>query len=220
MRTWGRVRAPAALAEGPAAHTGCSVRDAGADAPPRAGLDGCAARDALQCVGVSELDAEMDRIFAARDRSRMRPTIDAFERLLGEHPGNPRLLYEVGGSYDTAGEEQTAVGFYTRALELGLDGRLRRQCLLQLASTLRNLDRLDESLEMFDRAIAEFPDSPSLPVFKALTLHAAGRPNAGFALLLETIADHLESPEIARYEAAIRGNAEYIRDLEDSGAAD
>ena len=90
---------------------------------------------------------------------------------------------------------------------------MRRRCLLQLASTLRNLERVEESLVMFDEAIAEYPDSPSLKVFKALTLHASARANAGFALLLTTIADHLDSPEIARYEAAIRGNAEYVDGL-------
>lgn len=145
----------------------------------------------------------------------MQPTIDAFQDLLSEHPDNARLVYEVGGSYDTAGQEQVALGHYTRALELGLDGDLRRRCLLQFASTLRNLGRVDESLAMFDRAIAEFPDSPSLKVFKALTLHASDCANAAFALLLTTIADHLDSPEIARYEAAIRGNAEHVGSLAD-----
>ena len=157
----------------------------------------------------------MNRIFAARDRENMQPTIDAFEQLLHEHPDNPRLVYEVGGSYDTDGQEQMAVGYYTRALELGLDGELRRRCLLQFASTLRNLDRVDESLAMFNRAIAEYPESPSLRVFKALTLHAAHRPNAAFASLLMTVADHLDSPEIARYGDAIRGNAEYVDGLGD-----
>jgi len=164
---------------------------------------------------MSELDAEMDRIFAARDRDHMQPTIDAFERLLADHPDDPRLVYEVGGSYDTAGEEQTALGFYTRALELGLEGDLRRQCLLQLASTFRQLGRFEESLDVLNRAILEFPGSPSLRVWKALTLHASGRPNGGFALLLTTIAEHLDSPEITRYQAALRGTAEYIRDLGD-----
>ena len=164
---------------------------------------------------MTDLDARMDRIFAARDRDAMQPTIDAFERLLAEHPDNPRLVYEVGGAYDTAGEEETALGFYTRALELGLEGELRRRCLLQYASTLRQLDRFEESLDVLNRAILEFPSSPSLRVWKALTLHASGRGNGGFALLLETIADHVGSPEIARYEAALRGNAEYIRDLGD-----
>lgn len=157
----------------------------------------------------------MDRIFAARDRDNMQPTIDAFEALLRAHPQNARLLYEVGGSYDTAGQEETAVGYYTRALAAGLAGELRRRCLLQFASTLRNLGRVEESLVMFDQAIGEYPGSPSLPVFKALTLHAAARPNAAVALLLRTIADHLGSPEITRYEAAIRGNAQYIEELGD-----
>jgi tetratricopeptide (TPR) repeat protein len=161
------------------------------------------------------LDEQIDRIFAARDREDMQPTIDAFQRLLGEHPENARLIYEVGGAFDTAGQEQDAVEYYTRALELGLDPDVRRRCLLQFASTLRNLDRVDDSLAMFDQAIAEYPDSPSLKVFKALTLHASDRANSGFALLLTTIADHLDSPEVVRYEAAIRGNAEYVVNLAD-----
>ncbi len=164
---------------------------------------------------MSSLDEQIDQIFAARDRENMQPTIDAFEQLLREHPGNARLVYEVGGSYDTAGREELAVGHYARALELGLDGELRRRCLLQFASTLRNLGRVDESLAMFDEAIAQYPDAPSLRVFKALTLHAANRPNAAFASLLVKVADHLASPDIARYEAAIRGNAEYIDGLGD-----
>jgi len=162
---------------------------------------------------MGELDEQMDRIFSARDRGNMQPTIDAFQELLAENPDNARLVYEVGGSYDTAGQEQIAVDYYTRALGLGLDPELRRRCLLQFASTLRNLDRVEESLAMFDTALSEYPDSASLKVFKALTLHASARANAAFALLLTTIADHLDSPEIARYEAAIRGNAEYVASL-------
>ncbi|MFF5077739.1 tetratricopeptide repeat protein [Actinoplanes sp. NPDC000266] len=37
--------------------------------------------------------------------------------LLAAHPDHPVLVYEVGGAYDTAGEEQTARGYYERALE-------------------------------------------------------------------------------------------------------
>lgn len=161
------------------------------------------------------LDLQIDQTFAARDRDNMQPTIDAFESLLSDHPGNARLLYEVGGSYDTAGDEQTAIGYYTQALAANLDGELRRRCLLQFASSLGNVGRFDASLAMFDKAIAEFPESPSLLVFKALSLHESGSPNAGFALLLTTIADHLKSPDISRYEAAIRGNAAHVQQLDD-----
>ena len=164
---------------------------------------------------MTDLDARLDAIFARRDRNDMQPTIDAFEEVLREHPDVPRVVYEVGGAYDTAGQEERAIGCYERALELGLDGELRRRCLLQYGSTLRNLGRLDESLAVFDRAITDYPSSLSLPVFKTLTLHAAGRPNAALAELLMAIADHVDSPEIGRYDAAIRGNASYLRELGD-----
>ena len=41
----------------------------------------------------------------------MVPTIAALLPLYEQHPDNPRILYEVGGAYDTAGDETTALGF-------------------------------------------------------------------------------------------------------------
>ncbi|TCC50562.1 tetratricopeptide repeat protein [Kribbella pittospori] len=142
----------------------------------------------------------------------MQPTIDFFERLLTEHPGNPYVLYEVGGSYDTDGQEAKAIEYYERALP-GLSGETRRKCLLQYGSTLRNLGRFDDSLDVFKKACAEFPESDSLRVFKALTLHAAGQKDKALASLLLVIADRVDSAEIKRYEAAIRGNADYLAGL-------
>nr|WP_202886324.1 tetratricopeptide repeat protein [Kribbella sandramycini] len=159
-----------------------------------------------------DLVATIEAAFSRRDRANMQPTIDFFEALLREHPDNPYVLYEVGGSYDTDGQEEKAVGYYERALP-GLSGETKRRCLLQYGSTLRNLDRFDESLAVFKQACAEFPESDSLRVFKALTLHAADHKDKALATLLLIIADRLETPEIKRYEAAIRGNAEYLAGL-------
>ena len=58
------------------------------------------------------LDEELDRIFTVRDRDQMQPTIDALLPILAEHPADARVLYEVGGAYDTAGQEPTARSFY------------------------------------------------------------------------------------------------------------
>ena len=68
-----------------------------------------------------ELADTIADIFGQRDREHMQPTIDAFLALLAEHPRQPEVLYEVGGSYDTAGEEQTALGYYEAA---GIDVKL------------------------------------------------------------------------------------------------
>jgi tetratricopeptide (TPR) repeat protein len=159
-----------------------------------------------------ELAATIEEAFAKRDRANMQPTIDFFEDLLTKHPGNPYVLYEVGGCYDTAGQEEKAIEYYEQALP-GLSGDTKRRCLLQYGSTLRNLDRFDESLEVFAAACKEFPESDSLRVFKALSLQAAGRKDKALASLLLLVADRLATPEIKRYEAAIRGNAEHLANL-------
>ncbi|AJT42238.1 tetratricopeptide repeat protein [Psychromicrobium lacuslunae] len=165
------------------------------------------------------LEAAIREGFERRDRENMAPTIDYFERLLAEHPDNPFVLYEVGGSYDTDGQEERAVSYYERALAGGLSGDTRRRCLLQYGSTLRNLDRFADSLEVFAQARAEFPESDSLRVFQALSLHAAEKYDQALAELLLLSADRIDSDEIRRYEAAIRGNAEYLKERS-SGLAD
>lgn len=158
----------------------------------------------------TELQRELEAIFAARDRAHMAPTIAAFLAVLDRHPADPDVLYEVGGAYDTDGQEEVAAGYYRRAIDAGLAGYRLRQCHLQYGSTLRNLGRLDESLAMLDEGLKRFPGSESLTIFRALTLHEDGRADAAIAELLVLLADRLRTDEVLRYEAAIRGNAAYL----------
>ncbi|MFF1876409.1 tetratricopeptide repeat protein [Leifsonia sp. NPDC058230] len=161
-----------------------------------------------------ELEQRLRDIFESRDRDDMQPTIDAFLRVLAEHPGNAVVLYDVGGSYDTAGEEETALGYYEQALRAGLTGDTLRRCLLQYGSTLRNLGRYDESLAALDRAVELYPRSESVRMWHALSLHAAGRSDAAVAALMELAVDEIRTEDLLRYEAAVRGNAQYLRDLD------
>jgi tetratricopeptide (TPR) repeat protein len=161
-----------------------------------------------------ELDATLREIFDRRDRGNMQPTIDAFLAVLAAHPEDPYVLYEVGGSYDTAGEEETALGYYERAMAGGLAGDALRRCLLQYGSTLRILGRLDDSLTALDRALADYPESESVRLFHALGLHAAGRSDAAVGELLAFAADAVRTPDVLRYEAALRGNAGYLLGLD------
>ncbi len=160
------------------------------------------------------IDAELDRIFVARDRANMGPTIAALVPIRERHPRNARVLYELGGAYDTAGDEAQALPLYEQAMAEGLRGDLLRRCYLQYGSTLRNLGRIDDSLSTFARARTQFPDSVSLCVFEALTLHAAGRGNTALGSLLELLADHVHVEELERYKPAMRGNAEFLSSLD------
>ena len=129
------------------------------------------------------------------------------------------MLYEVGGSYDTAGDEATAAGYYEAALAAGLSGDTLRKCLLQYGSTLRLLGRYEDSVSVLDRALAGWPDSPSVRAFHALGLHAAGRSDGAVGELLALVADAVRTPDILRYEAALHGNAGYLIGLDGQRAA-
>lgn len=165
-------------------------------------------------MATDKLNAELDRIFQERDRENMAPTIAALRPILEKHPHDPRVLYEVGGAFDTAGEEVMAKGYYRRALGNGLRGDIRRRCFLQYGSTLRNLGDLDRSAEVFRTAREEFPDDVALGAFEALTLHAQGDVNRALGSLLLLLADHVQSEALERHKPAMRGNAEYLASLD------
>ncbi|MEC5179189.1 tetratricopeptide repeat protein [Arthrobacter sp. CG_A4] len=161
-----------------------------------------------------DLAAAIEEGHRHRDRENMQPTLEYFQRLLAEYPGDPFALFEVGGSYDTAGEEERARGFYEQAMDAGLDGDTLRRCLLQYGSTLRNLGLHEESLAALRQARALFPGSDSVRLFLALSLHAASRSDAAVAELLELATDRIRTEEVIRYEAALRGNAAFLAGLD------
>ncbi|CAN5144907.1 hypothetical protein BH11ACT3_BH11ACT3_21510 [soil metagenome] len=161
-----------------------------------------------------EVEAAIAAIYADRDRDHMAPTIEKFESLLAADPENARLIYEVGGAYDTAGDEERALPYYERALAGGLGGAARMRCLLQYGSTLRNLERHAESVAVLERAVDEFPESTPLRIWLALSLHAAGRSDRAVADLMEVAAAAITDPTLDRYRPAVAGNAEYLRGLD------
>jgi tetratricopeptide (TPR) repeat protein len=118
--------------------------------------------------------------------------------------------YELGGAHDSAGRADQAVPHYERALALGLREELVPGALLQLDSTLRNLDRNDEAIALFDDAVARFPDHVALRLFRAFALATAGRDREALVDVLDLARTRIDAPEVDRY----RGSLErYTRDL-------
>jgi len=63
----------------------------------------------------------------------------------GRRPGR---LFEHGSALDSTGHPALAVDRYRGALRAGLSGYLRRRATIQLASSLRNLGEVDESVTL------------------------------------------------------------------------
>jgi tetratricopeptide (TPR) repeat protein len=105
--------------------------------------------------------------------------------------------YEIGGEHDSAGREEEAIPHYERAL-------------LQLGSSLRNVGRNDEAIELFDDAVARFPDHAALRLFRAFSLATAGRDREALVDVLDLARTRIDAPEIDRYRRSLDN---YTREL-------
>lgn len=130
----------------------------------------------------------------------------AIDELVAERASDdPEALFEAAGARDYAGREADAEPLYRAALEHGLDAALRPRAIIQLASTLRNLGNIDESIAMLEQQLHEHPDDewtgPSA-AFLALALTSRGDPTHAVAVALMALADHLPI-----YQRSVRGYA-------------
>ncbi len=125
-------------------------------------------------------------------------------------PDDAVALAERGGARDSSGDPKGAVGFYRRALESGLPDDRRQRVTIQLASTVRNLGRPEESLELLRAEFADRVDSPyaaAATAFAALALASLGRPAEGLAAVL-----HVLAPTLPAYQHSVHAYADALLD--------
>lgn len=134
-------------------------------------------------------------------------TLSAMRSLAAElAPDDARGPFELGGAYDSAGHEAEAAIEYERAIALGLAGEARAQLDVQYASTLRNLGRAAEGVDVL---LGSKPD-PSVgagrDAFLALCLHSAGRSGEALAVALTAL-----EPTLPRYRRSVAAYADELR---------
>lgn len=135
----------------------------------------------------------VDAVWDSASELGERGVIERIDALVAVLPtGDPRGPFEAAGARDSAGLEQEAEPLYRRALELGLDGRARIEAHVQLASTVRNLGRPAEALELLDRVRDEAGDlADAVAAFRALALASSGEADAAASVALVALAPHL-----------------------------
>jgi tetratricopeptide (TPR) repeat protein len=148
---------------------------------------------------------DVDAVWARSDELGDQGVMDAIDALAENAPDPALALFERGGSRDSAGLETEAEPLYRAALTAGLPEDERAQCTIQLASTLRNLGRLDESLELLRSAEPYPPYAAAIAAFESLTLASRGRPPEGLALVLHALA-----PTLPRYQRSVRAYADVL----------
>ncbi len=120
------------------------------------------------------------------------------------------VAFEMAGVHDSLGLADDAVPLYREALAAGLDAEHQARAHIQLASTLRNLGRLDEALELL-AVPAQGELEPARKAFFALALHSAGRPDEALREAIEGIV-----PGLPRYQRSLTGYAAALTDGDDA----
>jgi hypothetical protein len=108
-------------------------------------------------------------------------------------PGDALALFELASANDSIGREAAAEPLYRRALAAGLPATQRRRATIQLASTLRNLGRHDESVALLvaERGMPSDDLDDAVAAFLALSLTEVGRDREAAGLALTALARHL-----------------------------
>ena len=101
-----------------------------------------------------------------------------------------REAFAIACEHDRNGREAAAIPEYERALALGLDRDSRAEALLGLGSSLRNVDRSAESVEVLRAATSEYPDHPALRAFLGLALYSHGDSREAVVTLLDLVLAH------------------------------
>jgi tetratricopeptide (TPR) repeat protein len=132
----------------------------------------------------------------------------AMEKLVAELPeDDPVGLFEHASALDSTGHPDLAVRRYRQALERGLPGPLRRQAVIQLASSLRNLGHAQESVELLTAELDAGSDDldDAVRAFLALALTSVGRERDAVSVALTALAPHL-----TRYNRSLAAYARHI----------
>lgn len=161
-------------------------------------------RKVVRARGEHPAEAELIALWELTDEEAR---IAEGARLYAAHPGDARVAYEYAGTFDSAGRPQEAVPFYREALAGDLREPYRHRCQIQLASTLRNLGRLDEARREIDAAVTAYPESIGAQAFRSLVLHSAGDSTEALRGLLGVVAAVSTDADVARYRRSLTAYA-------------
>ncbi|SIR72222.1 tetratricopeptide repeat protein [Micromonospora avicenniae] len=154
----------------------------------------------------SDWERRSAELWASIDDHDPEDFLRRIDELAAELPdGHPVAVFERASALDSTGHSDRAVPLYREALRNGLSGIRRRRSVIQLASSLRNVGRAEESVELLTaerrQPSDELDDAVSATL--ALALTSVGREREAVSVAVAALAPHLP-----RYQ---RSMANYAR---------
>lgn len=134
-------------------------------------------------------------------RALLRAAVEAADAA----PDDVGAQIEAAYACDRYGDEEDAIRYYDAAWKLGVPHDARRTFLVGYGSTLRNVGRTGESIDVLAGALDEFPGFAPLAAFRALSLYSAGRHREAMAQALTAVLQAAgDSGSLDRYDRALR----------------
>lgn len=101
--------------------------------------------------------------------------------------------FERACAFDSTGYEKEAEPLYRSAISIGLEGIRRRRANIQLASTLRNNGKINESIDILQKEKQNYSDEldDAVNAFLALSLSSNNEDKKALSLALESLSKHL-----------------------------
>ena len=165
-------------------------------------------RKVVAARGEHELESEIADLWSMTDDDAR---VVAAGRLAAQAPGDVRLVFELAGAYDAAGDAARAIGLYEGALAGGLREPYRHRAQIQAASTLRNLGDHERALRLLDEVEVTHPGNAAVAAFRALVLVDAGRSGDAVADLVDSLVDHATDEDAAAYRRSLHAYAARLR---------
>lgn len=127
--------------------------------------------------------------------------IEHFRALCARLPREPRVQFALAGALAAADREADAVPVYAAAIKLRPTGELLARAYLGLGSSLSNLERHQEALEVLSAGSRRFPEHAPLRAYLALATADTGKPRDAVIALVE---DLLEHHDMGSYKEPLR----------------
>ncbi len=157
-----------------------------------------------------EWEQRVSDLWATIDDHSEDEFLTRMEQLVAELPADSAVaLFERASALDSTGHSDLAAPLYRQALELGLHSERRRQAVIQLASSLRNIGQASESVALLtaEREVESDDLDDAVSAFLALALVDMGREREAVSLALTALSRHM-----TRYRRSLANYAQLISD--------
>lgn len=149
------------------------------------------------------MDQLLGEAIKLRQTGEQKESNNLLVELVEKCPYSAEVNYQCAWSFDLLGEEEKAVPFYKKAIDLGLNGKDLEGGLLGLGSTYRTLGKYEESKKTFLEGIELFPTNYAMKTFFAMTLYNLKEHHEAMEVLLQCLLNTSADQEIQSYKKAI-----------------